>query len=384
MSEHGSIAGERFPSEYRHSTDQHTGTTIHQLTSAPCINHPPYFLSSALTPDERHLLFTSYRTGVPQLYEIALLDGPIRQLTAVSGLHPYSAVLTAAGGEVLYTRRDQEGGGVIEALRRDDLTRRVVCRLPGAQFGECSVSADEEWVVTAMKRGERNGIAVAATSGSGDPVLVEFPRTVIHPQFHPLDSNWIELAADPAPRMYRVRRDGSGLECLYQHGNDEFVVHETFLGAVGDLVFTEWPRALRRLSWASGAVSTVVELNAWHISPNRDGTRIVCDTNHPDRGLLSIDVATGATRVICHPGSSNGGTQWCTSRYALAEDFAHAARTAQEGAAAQQALSWMETPTDTVYGPQWSHPHPAFSPSERFVSYTSDVSGCPQVYLAEL
>ena len=111
MSEQRSIAGESFPSEYRRGTDRHTGTTIHQLTAAPCINHPPYFLTSALTPDERHLLFTSYRTGAPQLYETALLDGPIRQLTAVAGLHPYSAILTAAGEEVLYTRRDQEARG---------------------------------------------------------------------------------------------------------------------------------------------------------------------------------------------------------------------------------------------------------------------------------
>ena len=384
MSEPKSVAGALFLSEYSRGADRHTGTTIHRLTAAPCINHPPYFLTSALTPDERHLLFTSYRTGAPQLYEIALLDGPIRQLTAVTGLHPYSAVLAADGEEVLYTRRDEQGGGVIEALRRDDLSRRPVCRLPESQLGECSVSADGNWVVTAMKRGDRHGIAVSATSGAGDPVLVEFPRMVIHPQFHPADSDWIELAADPAPRMYRVRRDGSGLECLYEHGNDEFVVHETFLGGIGDVVFTVWPRALCRLSWASGEISTIVELNAWHISPNRAGTRIVCDTNHPDRGLLSIDVATGATRVICHPGSSNGGSQWATSRYALAEDFVRAARTAQAGATAKRALSWMESPTDTVYGPQWSHPHPAFSPSERYVSYTSDASGNPQVYLAEL
>ena len=384
MSEHESIAGALFPSEYSRGTDRRTGTTIHQLTAAPCINHPPYFLTSALTPDERHLLFTSYRTGAPQLYEITLLDGPIRQLTDVAGLHPYSAVIAGTGEEVLYTRRDEAGAGLIEALRREDLSRRTVCRLPGAQLGECSLSADGDRVVTAMKRGGRHGIAVAATSGRDDPVLVEFPRLVIHPQFHPADSDWIELAADPAPRMYRVRRDGSGLECLYEHGNDEFVVHETFLGRSGDVVFTVWPHALRRLSWTSGDISTIAELNAWHISPNGAGTRIVCDTNHPDRGLLTIDVATGASRVICHPGSSNGGSQWATSRYALAEDFARAARTAQEGASAQRALSWMESPTDTVYGPQWSHPHPSFSPSERYVSYTSDASGNPQVYLAEL
>ena len=97
-----------------------------------------------------------------------------------------------------------------------------------------------------------------------------------------------------------------------------------------------------------------------------------------------MEVATGEWRVVCHPQSSNGGTQWRTSRYALAEDFARAAREAGERLETDGPLSWMESPTDTVYGPQWSHPHPAFSPSERYVSYTSDSGGFPQVYLAEL
>jgi Tol biopolymer transport system component len=44
----------------------------------------------------------------------------------------------------------------------------------------------------------------------------------------------------------------------------------------------------------------------------------------------------------------------------------------------------MEMPTDTVYGPQWTHPHPSFSPDEKLAAYTSDVSGHPQVYVVEL
>ena len=373
------------PSEHGSGTDPATGTTIHQLTSAACINHAPFFLTSAFTPDERHVLFTSYRSGTPQLYEVELLDGPIRRLTDVEGLHPYSAVIAADGSEVLYTRSEggAEPAGVIEAVSRRDLSRRVIHRLPGAQLAECSVSADGAWVVTAMKRHGRHGLLVAATSGETGRVALEFPRTVIHPQFHPVDADWIEFAGDPAPRMFRVRRDGTGLACLYEHDNDEFVVHETFLGR-SDVVFVEWPRALRRLRWDSGEVDTIARLNAWHIAPNRAGTRIVCDTNHPDRGLLIVDVATGEWRVVCHPRSSNGGTQWRTSRYALAEDFARAARAAGTPAGASGPLSWMESPTDTVYGPQWSHPHPAFSPSERYVSYTSDAGGFPQVYLAEL
>ena len=203
------------PSEHRSGTDPATGTTIHQLTSASCINHAPFFLTSAFTPDERHVLFTSYRSGTPQLYEVELLDGPIRRLTDVEGLHPYSTVIAADGSEVLYTR--SEGGaeptGVIEAVSRRDLSRRVIHRLPGAQLAECSVSADGAWVVTAMKRDGRNGLLVAATSGETGRVALEFPRTVIHPQFHPVDADWIEFAGDPAPRMFRVRRDGTGLAC---------------------------------------------------------------------------------------------------------------------------------------------------------------------------
>jgi hypothetical protein len=193
-----------------------------------------------------------------------------------------------------------------------------------------------------------------------------------------VEPEWIEFAGDPAPRMHRVRRDGSGLACLYEHTNHEFVVHETFLGSTGDLVYTVWPHSLWRMDWRTLRRTRICEFNCWHITPNRAGTRILCDTNHPDRGLFLIDAATGDRRLICVSEASSGGSQWRESRYALAEDFA-AARSA-----APSALSWMETPADTVYGPQWTHPHPSFSPCEKLVVFTSDRSGHPQVYAVEV
>ncbi len=44
----------------------------------------------------------------------------------------------------------------------------------------------------------------------------------------------------------------------------------------------------------------------------------------------------------------------------------------------------MEMQGDTVYGPQWTHPHPSFSPDETMVAFASDQSGHTQVYVAEL
>ena len=218
---------------------------------------------------------------------------------------------------------------------------------------------------------------VGRTDGSGWH-SIPFERTVIHPQFHPIDPDWLIFAGDPAPRMHRVRRDGSGLECLYQHTNDEFILHETFLGDTGDLIFVVWPFSLKRMNWDSLQISTIADFNAWHIASNRAGTKILCDTNHPDQGLFLIDAHNGARSQICRSESSNQGSQWRTSRYALKADF-EAARSA-----AQSNLSWMETPSDSVYGPQWTHPHPSFSPDERLIAFASDRTGHAQVYVVEI
>jgi hypothetical protein len=90
-------------------------------------------------------------------------------------------------------------------------------------------------------------------------------------------------------------------------------------------------------------------------------------------------VQTGARQQVCLSESSNQGYQWKTSRYALAEDFAAARSKAKDAGA----LSWMETGTDTVYGPQWTHPHPSWSTDETKIAFASDRTGTTQVYVVE-
>jgi oligogalacturonide lyase len=255
----------------------------------------------------------------------------------------------------------------------------MVIEFPEAQLGECSLDRTGEWACAAIKQGPYHGLAAGHTNGYGWHIT-PFPRTVIHPQFHPLEPEWIEFAGDPAPRLHRVKRTGQHMECLHAHNNDEFIVHETFLGKTGHLVFVVWPHSLRKMDWTTREITTILdfgatETNAWHIAPNRAGTQILCDTNHPDRGIFLIDTATGAQKLVCLSESSNLGTQWAKSSYALTEDFTKARC---------DNLSWMETPTDTVYGPQWTHPHPAFSANERYVTFASDKTGHTQVYVAEL
>ena len=359
-------------SEHTSFRDGATGALIHQITNHPSINHPTYFLQSSFTPDHRHVLFTSYRTGTPQLFEAAFPDGEMRQLTDGAAIHPFSPAIHPNGDLVFFVR-----DGEIWSIDRRTLREQLIVSFPGAQIGECSLGDGGAWLVAAIKQDGQSGVVVGQSDGSGWH-RIPFERTVIHPQFHPLDPGWLIFAGDPAPRMHRVRRDGSGLECLYQHTNDEFVLHETFLGNTGDLIFVVWPFSLKRMNWSSLQVSTIADFNAWHIAANRAGTKVLCDTNHPDTGLYLIDAHSGVRKQICKSESSNQGSQWRTSRYALKADF-EAARSG-----AQSNLSWMETPTDSVYGPQWTHPHPSFSRDERLVAFASDRGGHAQVYVVEI
>ncbi|MCX6588778.1 MAG: oligogalacturonate lyase family protein [Acidobacteria bacterium] len=367
--------GERWPAEHSLHRDRATGAWVHQLTSHASTNHATYFLQSSFTPDGRTMLFVSNRRGAWQLFAVTdFPTGEIIELTDGGSIHPFSPAFHPAGDRVFFVR-----GTSIWWLRLDTLAEGCVVDFGTGSMGECSFDASGEWMVAALRKDGQSGLAVGRTDGTGWH-RIPFPRTVIHPQFHPTEPEWIEFAGDPAPRMHRVRRDGTGLQCLYAHDNEEFVVHETFLGVAGQVIYTVWPRALRVMDWRTREHRTVAGFNAWHITPNRAGTAVLCDTNHPDEGIFLVDVATGERRLVCLSESSNGGSQWRRSRYGLSEDFA----AAQSGTPRGRALSWMEVGTDTVYGPQWTHPHPSFSRDERSVVFTSDRTGHAQVYVAEI
>ncbi len=364
-----------FPSEAREEHDSRTGRRVVQLTAHPSVHHHLYFLTSSLTPDEGEVVFCSYRSGQPQYYVGGFPAGEIRTLTDVDGLNGFSGILSHDGGELFYTVPAR-----IQGVSLADGNTRTVAEFAGGQLGECSLSADGAWLVTAIRRNGRCGLAIAATDGSAADVILEQERTIIHPQFHPRDPEWLEYAQDPAPRMWMTRRDGTGNTCLYEHNNQEFLVHETFLGEAGEeLIVSHWPYVLRRFHLARREFRDIARFNAWHIAATRDSRTILCDTTLPDIGLRLVDVETGTHEALCYPEASCGGSQWKRDCYAVAADFA-AARAAAER---DTSLSWMEMKVDTVYGPQWTHPHPSFSPSERWVLYTSDRTGHAQVYAVE-
>lgn len=98
------------------------------------------------------------------------------------------------------------------------------------------------------------------------------------------------------------------------------------------------------VGWQTQGSRAIALFNGWHITPKRAGTPIRRDTNHLDQGIFLVDAATGSRRLACLSESSNGGSQWRQSRYALAEDFAAARNHRANG----RVLGWMEAGADTV------------------------------------
>lgn len=372
--------------ESKRFNDEQTGASIIQLTSHPSINHNLYFLTSSFTPDQKHVIFASYRSGKPNYFRLRYPDGQIKQLTDGDGIIGYSGVISKDGKRLFYTQAEE-----IKVIDIFSLEEEVIARVEGVSFGECNLNTDEEYLVTAMKKDGKSHLFVVDVDKRKGKIILESPQPIIHPQFHPLDPDLIAYSKDPAPRMWTIYRDGTEDRLLYNHGNDEFIVHETFLGDGKEMIVSHWPKALKRISLASLEMKTIAEFNAWHISSNKKGTKVLCDTVHPDIGLRLVDVKTGRHEPICYPNSSCQGTQWKKSSYALADDWQDADKEnpleMEVGSASkppQVDHSPGFNPLDTVYGPQQTHPHPGFSPDESMVVFTSDVSGHPQVYVAEI
>ena len=281
--------GSVHPSELLEFEDNQTGTHIYQLTNDNTINHNLYFLTPSFTPDQSLMIFTSYRSGKANFFKLEFPNGEIVQLTNGEEVHGYSGVIAKDGTELFYTEDDS-----IKAIHLDTFEERVLAEFTGSSLGECSVSADEKFIVTAMKRDDKSHITVTATDGNGGEIIYTSPeQTIIHPQFHPKHADLIAYSGDPAPRMWTIKRDGTENRSLYQHDNNEFLVHETFLGSQDELIVTHWPYSLRRISLETLEMQTISDFNAWHIASNRSGTKVLCDTVHPDIGLRLVDVETG-------------------------------------------------------------------------------------------
>ena len=355
--------GAIWKSESRYLTDEGTGDTIRQVTNHPSIHHHPFFFVPAYDDLMARLFFISHRTGSPQIFAEERSTGNLVQLTDRPDIAEWS-IYPAHNGDFVYFTAGTAGCRVnTETLKEEELCSfgDISMRekgMVGAAMGTTALSACDRWWAVPVKAGDLSRFVVIDTlSGEFDVILER--DTIGHPAFCPDDATLIRYAGPLTDRVWVVRRDGLENRRLYTRDAEagEWITHETWIPGRREVAFVDWPKGVRAVSVETGEVRRVTSFNAWHAVCNRNGSRMVADTNFPDIGLQLFDPldGVGEPRCICHPKSSSVGAHW------------------------NGPFPYDNGPIK-VFAPQHTHPHPSFSPDGKYVVYTSDVTGHSQVY----
>ncbi len=343
--------GQKVAGEQRREPDARTGADVVQLTAGDAIHHTLYFTQASMLADDNTVVFVSNRGDGWDLYRAALDDGVLTRMTDTGDINPFSPATTSSDTRVYYT-----AGSQVRAVDVGTLAEDVLADFGAASLGGCDASPDASQVLT-VKRGDGDDTLVTvATDGSGANAFFEAPRDVGYAQFCPKEPQWALYASGISQRMWTVSTRGLRDRPLYLHDARQWITHESFLGAGDEVLFTRWPDALMAIRRNGDNPRVVSRLNAWHASSRADGSMIVTDTTLPDVGIRLIDPDDGRDAPLCYPAATSQGARWRE-------------RTPETGVV-----------DDATYGPQWTHPHPAFSASGKWVTYTSDCTGAPQVY----
>ncbi|MGI5898914.1 MAG: oligogalacturonate lyase family protein [Christensenellales bacterium] len=360
----------RFEREEKWLIDEGTGRRLRQITDHPSIHHHPFFLIPVYDSAMRYLYFVSHRTGSPQVFVEDKADRCFYQLSDVAALNEWSVhpwenlVYYIADGCALCT---DAVTGKTEVL----LDGGKVAELSGGAInpgttpitpGTTAVSAcGRFWAIRIV---DRDGYSIWIYDRQAGVWAKEYTGPMVsHMQFCPDDHSLLFFAGPLTDRVWVLNRKTGQARRTFQRdaAAKQWITHESWIPGRKELSLVDWPKGILAVNVETGAVRRIASFNAWHAIANDQGTRIVADTNFPDRGLMLCDVDAQNAKggLLCRPQATSLGAHW-------AEPFPYDDGPIQ------------------VYAPQHTHPHPRFSPDGEKVVFTSDKSGFAQLFEVEL
>ncbi len=342
-----------YPSERKFFKDPATGVDIVKLTAFPTINIKLYFHVNAFTPDSQTLVFQSYhenkRTSGIDLYKVNI-DG--MELTQLTEAPEAGSPVVSPDGKWLYyichgeLRRVDLQDGVEETISHIDgvLPSDALSANTAGSTINASMSPDGKVFITdcTLKTGER--AILRYTTDGKDADIIFRSNSITHTQLEPGEGQTIAFQHGPDEKhrniwlMSQYGENVRPLELPYGNG------HWMWLGKTKRIItnmeseckgITAMGENEERPEWI------VKDQLYWHAASSPDGEWIISDTNWPDNGLFLINVKTKKAKKLCEPHSS------CCH-------------------------------------PQWTHPHPNFSPDGKMIVYNSDAEGIAHMYLAKI
>ncbi len=340
----GFVTNERI--EY---TDAVTGARITQLTSYPTPAIPLFYASVNFTPDSECIILLCQREArrdAPwDLWSVRRDGSDLRRMTDSDRAGGFA--LLHDGTAVFYHHHDavwRLDFATLEEEKAADLA-------DGPASGHGFVSPDGQyyfaasWTPGNSGRIGRSAPLVYRIRTDGSEIIAHRPAAdepwTLH-SVSPGNHGLLAIAVREGVKEYRLLDHDFRQTGIYTRSHDS--AHSTFLGRSPEMQGCALPpdRAVLRIGLGEETPRVVAQgPYFWHSASTLDGEWIVADTNWPDVGVQLIHVPTGRFGTICYARSSQGH-------------------------------------------PQWSHPHPQFSPDGRSILFTSDATGIPQAYLAHV
>ena len=322
--------------------DARTGVHLTQVTSFPTMSMALAYFGRNFTSDSRTFIFISQREARRDApWDLFRVDVDGANLTQLTDSEDAGGFAVSPHDDCVYFHRQG-------ALWKVDLNtfyeEEIIAVGDIRTMGVSALSSDGTayFVQVVTSRGT-TGILRLATDGSEASLLLEAKQGSL--ALHSASPGGAGLL------MWQVREGKKTWLLLDFDGSEKGVytssydfAHCTFLGSGDRVQGCALPpdRALVQMGPGEEQPTTIAQgVYFWHSASSLDGEWIVADTNWPDDGLQLVHVPTGRYRPLCYPRSSQGH-------------------------------------------PQWTHPHPQFSPDGRYVLFNSDRTGICQIYLAKV
>jgi len=348
-------------------SDPITGVRVVQITSGKSANYHMYPSGLTCTSDGRFVAYVSDERGAPNICCIEIATGEIWRLTFRRDINPFSGALTRDNMAVLFA-----AGDGLWAVTMPDGTETLMASFACSRVMDVSTSPDGRFAVLTLRAGGRGRIVEVDLASCACRDILVRDGVVSRARYSPSGGR-ILYSGGAGERVRVVSRDGTGDRLLYGQTGGEWILNEAWLNEESAL-FVKFHDGLYSVD-LSGETRTLFKGPVWHPATRADGKLIVCDSHSPDIGLLIMSADGTKWRTLCYPRSTNRGSRWGDHR-PMGDVTMEASLLAGEAAVASG--------KESEYGPEWTHPHPSFSADGSAVYYTSDVTGEPQVYLAEI
>ncbi|MGR5942356.1 oligogalacturonate lyase family protein [Enterobacter sp. C4G1] len=375
------MKGKIIPLNFRTRLDNKTGHEVIRMTPTHIICHRNYFYQKCFTCDGSKLIFGGAFEGHWNYYLLDIEKQQATQLTDGAGDNTFGGFLSDDDKSLWYVKNNRE----LRRVNLDSLEEFIVydvddewvaygtwvansdcTKLVGIEIKKSDWQPLTDWSkfrAFYFTQPECRLINIDLRTGERRVMLQE-NRWLGHPIYRPFDITTVAFCHEGPrdaidARMWLINADGSNVRKVRQHAPGESFTHEFWVPDGSTLYYVEHKENDPKRYLCSADPLTLENRQLMAIPPcshlmsNHDGTLIVGDGAPHNTGDISLndpfiwvfDVRAGTQKAVC-----------------------------------QHNTSWKVLDGDR----QVTHPHPSFSPDNKWVLYTSDEEGMPALYMARV